>query len=104
MSEEVIVGVILAGGQGRRMGGREKFALTLAGERLVDIAARRLEPQVAAIVVASNREVGGGLAWCADIFAGSMGPLAGLQAGCVWATQNLPEARPTSTRPSEWSA
>lgn len=104
MSEEAIVGVILAGGQGRRMGGREKFALTLAGERLVDIAARRLEPQVAAIVVASNREVGGDLAWCADIFAGSMGPLAGLQAGCVWATQKLPEARPTSTRPSEWSA
>ena len=99
MSEEAIVGVILAGGQGRRMGGREKFALALAGERLVDIAARRLEPQVAAIVVASNREVGGGLAWCADIFAGSMGPLAGLQAGCVWATQNLPEARAIASLP-----
>lgn len=99
MSEEVIVGVILAGGQGRRMGGREKFALTLAGERLVDIAARRLEPQVAAIVVASNREVGGGLAWCADIFAGSKGPLAGLQAGCIWATKNLPEARAIASLP-----
>ena len=99
MSEDVIVGVILAGGRGRRMDGREKFALTLAGERLVDIAARRLEPQVKAIVVAASRDVGGGLAWCTDIFAGSMGPLAGLHAACVWATQNLPEARAIASLP-----
>ena len=99
MSEDVVVGVILAGGRGRRMGGREKFALTLGGERLVDIAARRLAPQVGTIVVASNREVGGGLACCADIFAGSMGPLAGLHAACVWATQNLPEARAIASVP-----
>ena len=99
MSEDVIVGVILAGGQGRRMGGREKFALTLGGERLVDIAARRLAPQVGTIVVASNREVGGGLAWCADIFAGSMGPLAGLHAAFAWAMQNLPAARAIASVP-----
>ncbi len=99
MSEDVIVGVILAGGRGRRMGGREKFALTLAGERLVDIAARRLAPQVGTIVAASNRDVGGGLAWCADIFAGSMGPLAGLHAACVWAIKNLPEARAIASVP-----
>lgn len=99
MSEDVIVGVILAGGQGRRMGVRKKFALKLAGERLVDIAGRRLAPQVDTIVVASNRDVGGGLAWCADIFAGSMGPLAGLHAACVWATQNLPAARAIASVP-----
>ena len=99
MREDVIVGVILAGGQGRRMGVRKKFALKLAGERLVDIAGRRLAPQVDTIVVASNRDVGGGLAWCADIFAGSMGPLAGLHAACVWATQNLPAARAIASVP-----
>ena len=93
MSEDVIVGVILAGGQGRRMGGREKFALTLGGERLVDIAARRLEPQVKTIVVASSREVGGGLASCADIFEGSMGPLAGLHAAFAWAVETSPDFR-----------
>ncbi len=99
MSEDVVVGVILAGGQGRRMGGREKLALTLGGERLVDIAARRLEPQVGTMVVAANRDVGGGLAWCADIFEGSMGPLAGLHAGFAWATQNLPAARAIASVP-----
>ena len=99
MSEDVVVGVILAGGRGRRMGGREKFALTLGGERLVDIAARRLAPQVGTIVVASNREVGGGLACCADIFAGSMGPLAGLHAAFAWATQNLRAARAIASVP-----
>ena len=99
MSGDLIVGAILAGGQGRRMGGREKFALILAGERLVDIAARRLEPQVGTIVVASNRDVGGGLAWCADIFEGSMGPLAGLHAACLWASRNLPAARAIASVP-----
>ena len=91
MSKDGIIGVILAGGRGRRMGGREKFALKLAGERLVDRAARRLAPQVHSIVVASNREVGGGLVSCADIFAGSMGPLAGLHAGFAWASRNFPD-------------
>ena len=99
MSEDRIVGVILAGGQGRRMGGQEKFALKLAGQRLLDIAARRLDGQVERLVVASNREVGAELQWCRDIFEGSMGPLAGLHAAFIWARQNLPAARLVASIP-----
>jgi molybdopterin-guanine dinucleotide biosynthesis protein A len=99
MSKNGIVGVILAGGQGRRMGYRDKFALELAAERLVDRAARRLGPQVETVVVASHRDVGGGLVWCADIFKGSMGPLAGLHAGFTWATANFPQFRALASVP-----
>lgn len=92
MAENGIVGVILAGGQARRMGGRQKFALKLDGRRLIDIAVERLAPQVDVIVVAANSDVGGGLASCPDIIGGSKGPLAGLHAAMVWAEDNVPEA------------
>lgn len=99
MAENGIVGVILAGGQARRMGGREKFALKLGGRRLLDIAVERLAPQVDVIVVAANSDVGAGLASCPDIIGGSKGPLAGLHAAMVWAADNAPKARAIASVP-----
>lgn len=99
MAGDGIVGIILAGGGSRRMGGREKFALELAGERLVERAARRLAPQVDSLVVAANRDVGGGLSWCADVIGGGLGPLAGLHAGLLWAGDHLPDFRAAASVP-----
>ena len=49
-----ILGVILAGGQARRMGGRDKALLTLDGETLLARATRRLSPQVDAVAANAN--------------------------------------------------
>jgi molybdopterin-guanine dinucleotide biosynthesis protein A len=81
-----IFGVILAGGQGRRLGGVDKAALDLGGARLVDLAVARLEPQVENLAISSNTGAGLaalGLPILAD--AAPLGPLAGLLAAMKWA-------------------
>jgi len=52
---EVIFGLILAGGQGRRMGGVDKAQLMLAGRPLIAHVTDRLAGQVARLAVSSNR-------------------------------------------------
>lgn len=52
-----ICGIVLAGGQGLRMGGRDKAALVLGGQTLLARVAGRLAPQVAALAVSSNAEL-----------------------------------------------
>ncbi|MDT8857237.1 molybdenum cofactor guanylyltransferase MobA [Paracoccaceae bacterium Fryx2] len=83
----LIYGVILAGGQGRRMGGADKALLRLAGVPLVQHAADRLAPQVAALAVSANGNPARlgwlGLPVLADAVA--QGPLAGVLAALDWA-------------------
>lgn len=80
-------GVILAGGQGRRMGGADKATLILAGRMLAAHAAARLEPQVERLAISANgdaaRLAGLGLPVLPD--AASEGPLSGVLAGLDWA-------------------
>ena len=47
----MIVGVVLAGGASRRMGGQDKATIELEGETLLERAVRRLRPQVDRTVV-----------------------------------------------------
>ncbi|MEL6236060.1 MAG: molybdenum cofactor guanylyltransferase, partial [Pseudomonadota bacterium] len=78
------LGVILAGGQARRMGGRDKPLLTLAGQALIAHVAARLAPQTAGLIVSANgdpaRFASLGLTVIADASPGQ-GPLAGVLAG-----------------------
>jgi molybdenum cofactor guanylyltransferase len=82
-----LFGVILAGGSGRRMGGTDKALLMLGGERLVDHAIARLEPQVEALMISANgapeRFAHTGLPVLADDT--SRGPLSGILASLGWA-------------------
>jgi len=48
------LGVILAGGQARRMGGGDKGLLSLGGQALLRHVFDRLEPQVAALALNAN--------------------------------------------------
>jgi molybdenum cofactor guanylyltransferase len=50
-----ITAVILAGGQGRRMGGQDKGLIEINGRALVAILIDRLEQQISAIVINANR-------------------------------------------------
>lgn len=78
-----LVGVILAGGQARRLGGRDKGSLILAGRPLIEHVASRLGPQVSRLAVSSNRPhevvAATGLAAFADA-PGLCGPAAGIVA------------------------
>ena len=80
-----ITGIVLAGGQGRRMGSVDKGLVELDGRALVAHVIERLEPQVAALVVNANqnreRNAAFGHAVVADAIGGFAGPLAGLHAG-----------------------
>lgn len=84
-----LCGVILAGGQARRMGGRDKAFLELGGRRLANRAADRLGPQVAGLAIASNAPADRfdlpGVTVLPDGDRAGMGPLAGIAAGLDWA-------------------
>ncbi|MDE0590817.1 molybdenum cofactor guanylyltransferase MobA [Halocynthiibacter sp. C4] len=85
------VGVILAGGEARRMGGGDKGLLPLSGVSLLDHVIARLSPQVADLALNANGDAtrfsGFGLPILPDSVAGFAGPLAGVLAGMDWAAE-----------------
>ncbi|KEO61826.1 molybdenum cofactor guanylyltransferase MobA [Thioclava indica] len=92
---EVIFGLILAGGQGRRMGGVDKAQVLLAGRPLIAHVTDRLAPQVARLAVSSNRAPAqfAPLPVLPDAPERlGEGPLAGLLAGLEWAVQSGADA------------
>jgi molybdopterin-guanine dinucleotide biosynthesis protein A len=94
---EKIVGVLLAGGQSRRMGGGDKCLLPLAGKPLLAHVIERLRPQVSDLVLNANGGPGRfsefDLPVVADPVEGFAGPLAGVLAGFDWAREKAPGAR-----------
>jgi molybdopterin-guanine dinucleotide biosynthesis protein A len=89
------VGVLLAGGQSRRMGGGDKALRLLGGISLLDRVIARLRPQVDALVLNANgdpsRFAGLDLPVVADSIADFVGPLAGVLAGLDWAAARHPD-------------
>ncbi|MDA8746912.1 molybdenum cofactor guanylyltransferase MobA [Litoreibacter sp.] len=81
-------GVILAGGQSRRMGGGDKGLLCLGSQTLLSRVIDRLEPQVAELALNANGDgtrFGVDIAVVPDSIDGFAGPLAGVLAGLDWA-------------------
>jgi molybdopterin-guanine dinucleotide biosynthesis protein A len=87
-----IAGIILAGGQSRRMGGGDKSLLALGGGSLLDHVVARLAPQVGPLALSANgdpaRFARVGLPVLADTVKGFAGPLAGILTGLEWAAAN----------------
>lgn len=52
-----ITGVILAGGQAKRMGGQDKGLLDVNGRAMIEIIIERLSPQVNSLIINANRNV-----------------------------------------------
>lgn len=88
-----ITGVILAGGQGRRMGGADKGLQELDGRPMAAHVLERLAPQVDAVLISANRNLDRyaelGCPVLPDTLVGYAGPLAGLQAALARATTPL---------------
>ncbi|QFU17331.1 molybdenum cofactor guanylyltransferase MobA [Microvirga thermotolerans] len=90
-----VLGAILAGGLGTRMGGVDKGLLRLGGEPLLQRIARRLAPQCGGLVLNANGEpdrfADMGLPVIPDAVPGRLGPLSGLLAVLEWAATHRPE-------------
>lgn len=92
-----VVGVILAGGLSRRMGGGDKALRMLGAQPMLARVIERLRPQVGALVLNANgdpaRFAAFGLPVVADTIPDFAGPLAGVLAGMHWARKSVPQAR-----------
>jgi molybdopterin-guanine dinucleotide biosynthesis protein A len=90
-----VVGVLLAGGQARRMGGGDKCLRALGGGTILEHVIARAAPQVRALLLNANGDPGRfsdfGLPVAADLIAGFAGPLAGVLTGMAWARVELPD-------------
>ena len=97
LSKTEIVGVLLAGGLSRRMGGGDKGLLDLGGRSMLACVIERLRPQVGDMIINANgdpaRFAGFALPVQPDTLADNPGPLAGVLAGMRWAAQNHATAR-----------
>jgi molybdopterin-guanine dinucleotide biosynthesis protein A len=91
-----VVGVLLAGGLARRMGGGDKCMRTLAGRPLLDRLIDAVRPQVGTLILNANgdpaRFAAYGLPVVHDVIDGYAGPLAGVLTGLEWAAANAPAA------------
>jgi molybdopterin-guanine dinucleotide biosynthesis protein A len=90
-----VVGVLLAGGQARRMGGGDKSLRRLGERTILEHVIERARPQVAALVLNANgdpaRFASFQLPVAADVVEGFAGPLAGVLTGMEWARANRPD-------------
>lgn len=78
-------GLILAGGQGRRMEGRDKGLVEFRGRPLIDHVIESLAPQVEELLISANRNLGDyaqrGYPVIVDSMSDFQGPLAGVLTG-----------------------
>ncbi|HZP78129.1 MAG TPA: molybdenum cofactor guanylyltransferase MobA [Pseudolabrys sp.] len=88
------LGLILAGGLARRMGGGDKIRLEIGGVRILDRVLACLSAQCSDLIINANgdpaRFADTGLPVVADNVPGFAGPLAGILAGLDWLAANTP--------------
>ena len=100
-----VVGVLLAGGKARRMGGGDKCLLELGDKTLLERIVAKVSTQVDRIVLNANgdpsRFARFGLAVTPDAIDDYAGPLAGVLSGMIWARRNVPTARWIATFPAD---
>lgn len=85
IERQSVTGVVLCGGEARRMGGVDKGLVTVAGKPMVEYVIEALRPQVGSIIVNANRSheiyERYGYPVLADELSGFNGPLAGMASG-----------------------
>lgn len=94
-SRPATVGVLLAGGLARRMGGGDKPLRTIGGRTILERVIARLAPQCEGLILNANgdpaRFAAFGLPVVADTVEGFAGPLAGVLAALDWVSEHRPE-------------
>lgn len=97
MSNSSVCGLLLAGGQSRRMGGGDKCLKRLGGQTVLARILHIVRPQVGPLVLNANgdgaRFADYDLPVASDVVDGFAGPLAGVLTGLEWALANAPECQ-----------
>jgi molybdopterin-guanine dinucleotide biosynthesis protein A len=95
MTETPTLGLILAGGLARRMGGGDKPRTSIGGATILSRVLERMQPQCTRLILNANgdpaRFADTGLPVIADDVPDFAGPLAGILAGLDWAAAHAPE-------------
>jgi len=90
------LGLVLAGGLARRMGGGDKARLRIGGKTILQRVLACLKPQCERVIINANgdpaRFADTGLAVVADTIPDFAGPLAGIVAALDWAAAHMPAA------------
>jgi molybdopterin-guanine dinucleotide biosynthesis protein A len=95
MTTPGVLGLVLAGGLARRMGGGDKARIRIAGRTILERVLARLTPQCSPVIINANgdpaRFSDAGLPVVADSVPDFAGPLAGILAGLDWAATHAPQ-------------
>jgi molybdenum cofactor guanylyltransferase len=99
------LGLVLAGGLARRMGGGDKPLKAIGGVTILERVLSRLRPQCMSIILNANgdpaRFAATGLPVVADDVPDFAGPLAGVLAGLDWAATNEPGVEYVASAPGD---
>src|SRR5438093_13266633 len=95
MTTQKPLGLVLAGGLARRMGGGDKARIRIGGRTILERVLERLTPQCSRVILNANgdpaRFADISLPVVPDTVPDFAGPLAGILAGLDWAAAHAPE-------------
>lgn len=99
------LGLILAGGLARRMGGGDKPMRNIAGRSMLARVIDRIAPQCETLILNANGDAARFAAFGQPVIADSVpdfpGPLAGILAGLDWAAEHRPDIRWVLSAPGD---
>ena len=105
MLEEKVLGLVLAGGLARRMGGGDKARIRIGSKTILERVLERFTPQCSGVILNANgdpaRFSDTGLPVVADSVPDFAGPLAGILAGLDWAAAHRPDIADVASVPGD---
>jgi len=104
MTEDNILGAILAGGQSKRMG-KDKLFLELNNKKLIEHTLDKVKKYLKKIIIITNQDnkffFENNLITVKDCIEGQLGPLVGILTAMKWAKENLKKCSWIATFPCD---
>ena len=104
MSEDNILGAILAGGQSKRMG-KDKLFLEFNNKKLIEHTIDKVKKYLKKIIIITNQDneffFKNNLTTVKDCIEGQLGPLVGILTAMKWAKENLSKCSWIATFPCD---
>jgi len=104
MSENNIIGAILAGGQSKRMG-KDKLFLELNNKKLIEHTIDKVKKYLKKVIIITNQDnelfSKNNLTTVKDCIEGQLGPLVGILTAMKWAKENLNKCSWVATFPCD---